>query len=93
MGKSVIVGYDAVSCLGTKLNTQWERALRGESGVGLLTRFPVNADFPVNVAGQVDDIEALSYAFLKPRALALWPSPIYKYAMLVVHRALENSAI
>lgn len=93
MGKSVIVGYDAVSCLGTKLNTQWERALRGESGVGLLTRFPVNADFPVHVAGQVDDIEALSYAFLKPRALALWPSPIYKYAMLVVHRALENSAI
>ncbi len=93
MGKSVIVGYDAVSCLGTTLSTQWERALRGESGVGLLTRFLVNADFPVNVAGQVDDIDALSYAFLKPRALALWPSPIYKYAMLVVYRALENSAI
>jgi len=93
MGKSVVVGYDAVSCLGTELSTQWERALRGESGLGLLTRFPVNADFPVNVAGQVEDIDQLPHAFLKPRALALWPSPIFKYAMLVVYRALENSGI
>jgi 3-oxoacyl-[acyl-carrier-protein] synthase II len=93
MGKSVVVGYDAVSCLGTNLTDQWNRAVRGESGVGLLTRFPVNDDFPVHVAGQVDDIDVLPYAFLKPRALALWPSPIYKYAMLVVYRALENSKI
>ncbi len=93
MGKSVVVGYDAVSCLGTNLNDQWNRAVRGESGVGLLTRFPVNTDFPVHVAGQVDEIDALSYPFLKPRALALWPSPIFKYAMLVVYRALENSKI
>ena len=93
MGKSVIVGYDAVSCLGTELTAQWERAMRGDSGMGLLTRFPVNDDFPVKIAGQVDDIDDLPYSFLKPRALALWPSPIYKYAMLVVHRALEKSGI
>lgn len=93
MGKSVIVGYDAVSCLGTELDTQWERALRGESGVGLLTRFPINPDFPVNIAGEVDEIDPFPYSFLKPRSLALWPSPIYKYAMLVVHRALEKSGI
>jgi 3-oxoacyl-[acyl-carrier-protein] synthase II len=93
MGKSVVVGYDAVSCLGTNLNEQWDRAVRGESGVGLLTRFPVNTDFPVHVAGQVDEIDAFPYSFLKPRALALWPSPIYKHAMLVVYRALENCGI
>lgn len=93
MRKSVIIGYDAVSCLGTELITQWERAIKGESGIGFLTRFPVDADFPVNIAGQVDEVDTLSYSFLKPRALALWPSPIYKYAMLVVHRALENSGI
>jgi 3-oxoacyl-[acyl-carrier-protein] synthase II len=93
MGKSVVIGYDAVSCLGTKLSTQWERAVRSESGVGLLTRFPFNSDFPVNVAGQVDDIDGLPYSFLKPRALALWPSPIYRYAMLVVYRALESSGL
>ncbi len=93
MGKSVVVGYDAVSCLGTNLTDQWNRAVRGESGIGLLTRFPMNTDFPVHVGGQVDEIEALPYPFLKPRALALWPSPIYKHAMLVVYRALENCGI
>jgi 3-oxoacyl-[acyl-carrier-protein] synthase II len=92
-GKSVVLGYDAVSCLGTNLSTQWQRAVKGESGIGLLTRFPVDADFPVRFAGQVDDIDTMPYSFLKPRALALWPSPIYKHAMLVVYRALENSGI
>jgi len=44
--KNVIVGYDAVSALGTDLAIQWDRAARGESGVGRLTRFPLARDFP-----------------------------------------------
>ena len=48
----VIVGYDAVSPLGTEMDTQWARAIRGESGIGALTRFPLTDDFPVNIAGQ-----------------------------------------
>lgn len=91
--KAVIVGYDAVSPLGTDLSTQWDRALRGESGIGKLTRFALTDDFPVRIAGEVDDIDTDPYPFLSPRSLALWPSPIYKYAMLVVHRALEKSRI
>ncbi len=93
MKKAVVVGYDAVSSLGTALETQWERALNGESGIGELTRFPVKENFPVQIAGQVDDIDTTSYNFLSPRALALWPSPIFKYAMLVVYRALQASGI
>ena len=91
--KAVIVGYDAVSPLGTDLETQWERALRGQSGVGNLTRFALADNFPVNIAGEVDDIDTADYPFLSARQLALWPSPIFKYAMLVVHRALEKSGI
>jgi len=90
---AVIVGYDAVSPLGTDLETQWERALRGQSGVGNLTRFALADNFPVNIAGEVDDIDTADYPFLSARQLALWPSPIFKYAMLVVHRALEKSGI
>jgi len=93
MKKAVIVGYDAVSPLGTDLETQWKRALKGESGTGKLTRFLVNENFPVHIAGQVDDIDTTPYSFLNPRALALWPSPVFKYAMLVVHRALQVSGI
>ncbi len=91
--KIVIVGYDAVSPLGTEMKTQWERALKGESGVGNLTRFAVAEHFPVNIAGQVADIDTGDYPFLSARNLALWPSPIFKYAMLVVHRAIEKSGL
>jgi len=90
---AVIVGYDAVSPLGIELNTQWKRALEGESGIRRLSRFPVSRDFPVQIAGQVEDIDHLPYAFLKPRERASWRSPVFRYAMLTVQRALENSGV
>jgi 3-oxoacyl-[acyl-carrier-protein] synthase II len=91
--KTVILGYDAVSSLGTDLETQWQRAVAGDSGIGELTRFPLSADFPVRVAGQVDDVDVKPYPFLQPREMAHWTSPIFKYALLVVHRALKKSDI
>jgi 3-oxoacyl-[acyl-carrier-protein] synthase II len=91
--KALILGYDAVSPLGTDLDTQWQRAVAGDSGIGKLTRFPFSADFPVRVAGQVADIDSRPYPFLQPREMAHWTSPIFKYALLVVHRALEKSGI
>jgi len=91
--QAVILGYDAVSPLGSELEGQWQQAVLGESGIGPLTRFPVDGDFPVQIAGEVEDIPDSSLSFLKPRSLALWPSPVFKYAMLVVHRALEKSGV
>jgi 3-oxoacyl-[acyl-carrier-protein] synthase II len=91
--KTVIVGYDAVSPLGTDMDTQWRRAHAGESGIGKLTRFTPDADFPVQIAGQVAEIDTGPYPFLSPREMAHWTSPIFKYAMLVVHRALQKSRI
>jgi 3-oxoacyl-[acyl-carrier-protein] synthase II len=93
MGKIVILGYNAVSPLGVDFDAQWEKAVQGWSGIGPLTRFLVDNDFPVRVAGQVEDFDVSPYPFLSPRALALWPSPIFKYAMLTVHRALESSGL
>ncbi len=85
--KTVILGYDAVSPLGTDLARQWQRALKGDCGIGPLTRFELSPDFPVRVAGQVDDIDIQPYPFLQPREMAHWTSPIFKHALLVVHRA------
>jgi len=92
-GKTLILGYDAVSSLGTDLEIQWQRALQGESGIGPLTRFKTTPDFPVQVAGQVADVDIKPYPFLQPREMAHWTSPIFKYALLVVHRALKMSGI
>ncbi|HVO64905.1 MAG TPA: beta-ketoacyl-[acyl-carrier-protein] synthase family protein [Syntrophales bacterium] len=91
--RPVILGYDAVSPLGIDTETQWERASRGASGIGALTRFPLREGFPVRIAGQVDDINTSSYPFLKSRDMALWTSPVFSHAMLVVHRALVKSGL
>jgi 3-oxoacyl-[acyl-carrier-protein] synthase II len=90
---AVIIGYDAVSPLGTDLHDQFRHALAGQSGVDHLTRFSLSDDFPVRVAGQVADIDHLPYPFLKPREQARWISPLFKYALLTVARALERSGL
>ena len=90
---AVIVGYDAISPLGSDLDKQWRRALAGESGIGPLTRFPLKDGFPVAVAGQVPDIDGEPYPFLSARHRAAWFSPVFKYGMLSVARALERSGI
>ena len=91
--KTLILGYDAVSSLGTDLENQWQRAVAGECGIGNLTRFPIGENFPVRVAGEVAEIDSRPYPFLQPREMAHWTSPIFKYALLVVHRALTKSGI
>lgn len=88
-----ILGYDAVSPLGIDLRDQWQRALSGASGIGPLTRFELTDGFPVRIAGQAPSIDHLPYDFLKPREQARWPSPIFKYALLAVSRALEKSGV
>ena len=91
--KAVILGYDAVSPLGHDWASQWERAVRGDCGIGPLTRFPLSPDFPVRIAGQVAPVDPRPYPFLQPREMAHWTSPIFPYALLVVHRALVKSGI
>jgi 3-oxoacyl-[acyl-carrier-protein] synthase II len=90
---AVIVGYDAISPLGHDLESQWQQALSGKSGIGPLTRFPLSDDFPVRIAGQVPSIDDADYPFLSARHQAAWSSPVFKYSMLTVARALARSRI
>ncbi len=90
---AVIVGYDAISPLGHDLESQWQQALAGKSGIGPLTRFPLSDDFPVRIAGQVPSIDHADYPFLSARHQAAWSSPVFKYSQLTVARALERSGI
>lgn len=90
---AVIVGYDAISPLGSDLDNQWQKALQGISGIGPLSRFELTEDFPVRIAGQAPDIDHLDYPFLSARHQAAWSSPVFKYSLLSVARALERSGI
>lgn len=91
--QAVILGYDAVCPLGTRLPDAWKKALAGQSGIGPLTRFALDDNFPVRIAGQVESIDDLDYPFLKPRERAKWTSPIFKHAMLTVSRAIAQSGM
>ncbi len=91
--KVVIAGYDAVSSLGNDFLPAWDRALNGESGIGKLTRFEYNDEFPVKIAGEIQEIDVDPYPFLRPREMAHWTAPIFKYGMLTAFRALKNSSI
>jgi len=74
----------------------WRRAKAGESGLGPLTRFPLRPDFPVRIAGQVNlDPAAIEPCppCLRPREMAHWKSPVFRYSMLSVHRALAKAGI
>ena len=90
---AVIVGYDAISPLGHDLESQWQQALAGKSGIGPLTRFPLSDDFPVRIAGQVPSIDDADYPFLSARHQVAWSSPVFKYSQLTVARALKRSRI
>jgi len=90
---AVIIGYDAISPLGNDLDMQWQQALAGKSGIGALTRFRLPENFPVHIAGQVQDIDNEDYPFLSARHQAAWSSPVFKYSMLSVARALKRSGI
>jgi 3-oxoacyl-[acyl-carrier-protein] synthase II len=91
--RPLILGYDAVSPLGTELQEQLEAAFAGRSGVGPLRRFPLPEGFPVTVAGEVPDFDASPYPFLSRRALARWSSPVFAHALLVTHRALGHAGL
>jgi 3-oxoacyl-[acyl-carrier-protein] synthase II len=60
----VVTGLGVVSPVGSTVQSAWDAILRGESGIGPLTRFDVSA-FPVRFGGQVRDFDVNQY--LQPK--------------------------
>jgi 3-oxoacyl-[acyl-carrier-protein] synthase II len=56
----VVTGLGIVSPVGSTVQSAWEAVLRGESGIGPITRFDVSA-FPVRFGGQVRGFEVGDY--------------------------------
>jgi 3-oxoacyl-[acyl-carrier-protein] synthase II len=56
----VITGLGIVSPVGSTVQSAWDAILRGESGIGLVTRFDVSA-FPVRIGGQVRAFDVSQY--------------------------------
>lgn len=52
----VVTGMGALTPLGLSLDESWQRALQGESGIGVITQFDAAA-FSVRIAGEVKGFE------------------------------------
>lgn len=62
--KIVITGLSAITPLGVDVRTSWERLLKGESGIGPMTRFDVQ-EHATKIAGEVRGFEPEKYMPLK----------------------------
>ena len=56
----VVTGLGIVSPVGSTIPSAWEAILKGQSGVGPITRFDVS-NFPVRIGGQVRDFDVGQY--------------------------------
>lgn len=56
----VVTGIGAVTPLGNTAEETWEKAIAGQSGVGLLTRVEA-ADFPMKVAAEVKEFDPTTH--------------------------------
>jgi len=56
----VVTGLGIVSPVGSSVPSAWEAILKGESGIGPITRFDVSA-FPVRIGGQVRGFDVSQY--------------------------------
>ncbi len=57
----VITGIGMLTPLGIGLEKNWSSVIEGKSGVRSLTKFPVDENFPVRIAGEVDGFKPEDY--------------------------------
>ena len=64
MVRVVVTGVGAVTPLGNDVQSTWEGAVRGRSGVDFITTFDTS-DYPVNIAAEVKGFDGLGLASVK----------------------------
>jgi len=80
----VVVGMEVSTSLGHGLDRTWERAVRGESGIGWLTRFDAGS-YEAKAVGEIPDYDPLSYDFLSERDVYLWNARFIPLTMALCH--------
>jgi len=89
MRRVVITGVGAVSPLGTGNAANWDALVKGQSGIGLITRFDAS-DMPVKIAGEVKGFNAED--FIEKKEIKKMDLFI-QYAMGAAHFAMEDSGL
>ena len=62
----VLTGLGALTNIGHDSSSCWESILAGRSGIGELTAFEQDADWTVNIAGEIKNLDELSAGIVDP---------------------------
>ena len=86
----VITGMGTVNPLGLSVEEYWRRLAHGESGIGLVTRFP-NETMSSRIGGQVRDFDWMPY--FKDQKMARRLDRSIVYAHVAACQAMKDSGI
>jgi len=90
IGRRVVVtGMAAMSPLGNDLETSWSRLLKGESGIGPITRFDCQ-EYGSRIAGEVREFDPGKYI---PKKQVQRMDRFNRYAVATAQMLLENSRL
>jgi len=86
-----VIGYGAATPLGKTFAESWERAVRGETGFGEVTRCQV--DSLCNVVGEIPEWDPLDLDFVDAKEAYNWNAGFVILTEAVCREALENSGL
>lgn len=88
----VVVEMEISTALGHGLDKTWERAVRGESGIGWLTRFD-SGSYEAKAVGEIPDYDPLSYDFITERDVYLWNARFIPLTMALCHDVARKACL
>ncbi|MFO7983517.1 MAG: beta-ketoacyl-ACP synthase II [Desulfuromonadales bacterium] len=89
MRRVVVTGVGTVSPLGTGVDKNWDALMKGQSGLGRITRFDAS-ELPTQIAGEVSDFNPQDYMDKKEaRKMDLF----IQYAVAAADMAMEDSGL
>ncbi len=86
-----VVGYGAITPLGSTFAKTWERTVRGEAGFRRVTRCQVES--ACNVVGEIPDWDPLELDFVDAKEVYNWNAAFVIMTMAVCQEALQNAGI
>lgn len=85
----VVTGLGTINALGHSVQETWEKALRGESGVGPITLFDAS-DLAVQFAGEVKNFDASKYL---PARVARRYSRFEQFGLVAAQEAMQHAGL
>ncbi len=85
----VVTGLGTINALGHTVQETWEKALRGESGIGPITLFDAS-DLAVQFAGEVKNFNPARYM---PARVARRYSRFEQFGLVAAQEAIQNAGL